>query len=72
MNYSKILAAGVTGIVAILIIRKLLRKNAGIFDDIFFDAEFIPGHQKQLPEPENLKFRPFRRPELEDSDPMFI
>jgi|GEM_PF-4932918 len=72
MNYSKILAAGVTGIVAILIIRKLLKKNADIFDDIFFDTEFISGDQKQSPEPENIKFRPFRRPEFEDSDPMFV
>lgn len=74
MDYSKILAAGVTGIVAFLIIRKLIRKNAEIFDDIFFDTEFIPGNKHFAPEMLNQKFRPFRKPELlsEDADPMFI
>jgi len=74
MNYSKFLIAGLTGLAAAIIIKKLVQKKREVFDDIIFDSEFIPGFNKMYPSTNEIPSH-FRHSRLysEDADgPVFV
>ena len=76
MNFSRILIAGLVGLTAVIVVKKLMNKNREFFDDILFDSEFIPDDFKRPAQnfTENLP-KEFRHPKLHAEDtenPLFI
>ena len=76
MNFSRILIAGLVGLTAVIVVKKLMNKNQEFFDDILFDSEFITDDIKRPVQnySENAP-REFRHPKLHAEDtenPLFI
>lgn len=76
MNFSRILIAGLVGLTAVIVVKKLMNKNQESFEDILFDSEFIPDDMKRsVPSYSENAPKEFRHPKLHSEDaenPLFI
>lgn len=77
MKISKLILFGIAGLAAAAVVRKLMlaEAEAAHEDDLFFDADFIPGSKKlNLDLPDHVDPSWFRAPSrhAEDTDALFI